>query len=104
MVTRRHLCKLHALYSNTLTAKTEYHLLVTKLIEDHMAPQRKHSTHTNMCLVRRQWYEQAKHDTATWYADAKTSPLTYKRYEKMCMDTNKLLAHHVREAHYMGRQ
>ena len=69
-----------------------------------MEPQGKHSTHTNVCLVRRQWYEQAKHDTATWYADAKTSPLTYKRYEKMCMHTNKLLAHHLREAHYMGRQ
>ena len=62
-VTRRHLRKLHAVYSNTLTAKTEYHLLVTKLIEEQMAAQRLHNTHTHMCLVRRQWYEQAKRDT-----------------------------------------
>ena len=102
--TRRHLCKLHTLYSNTLAAKMEYHLLVTKLIEEQMAAQRLHSTHTNMCLVRRQWYEQAKHDTVTWYADAKTSLLSYKRYERLCTETNKLLTHHLRQAHYMWRQ
>ena len=101
---RRHLCKLHALYSSTLTAKTEYHLLVTKLAEEQMAAQRLHSTHTNMCLVRRQWYEQAKHDALKWYADAKTSLMSYKRYEKMCTETNKLLAHRLRQAHYMWRQ
>ena len=67
-VTRRHLRELHTLYSNPLTAKTEYHLLVTNLIEEQMAAQRLHSTHPNMCLERRQWYEQAKHDTVTWYA------------------------------------
>ena len=63
-----------------------------------------HSTYTNMCLERRQWYEQAKHDTVTWYADAKTSLLAYKRYERMYTDTNMLLAHHLRQAHYMWRQ
>ena len=38
-VTRRHLRELHTLYSNTLTAKTEYHLPVTNLIEEQMAAQ-----------------------------------------------------------------
>ena len=99
-VTRRHLCTLHALYPNTLTAKTDYHMLVAKLIKEQMAAQRLHCTRTNMCQVRRQWYEQAKHDTMTCYADAKTSLLICKRYEEMCTKTNKLL----RQAHYMWRQ
>ena len=103
-VTRRHLRELHTLYSNTLTAKTEHHLLGTNLIEEQMAGQRLHSTYTNMCLERRQWYEQAKHDTVTWYADSKTSLLTYKRYERMYTDTNMLLVHHLRQAHYMWHQ
>ena len=55
--TRRHLCKLNTLHTNTLTAKTEDHQLVTKLIEAQMAAQRLHSTLTNMCLLRRQCYE-----------------------------------------------
>ena len=46
-------------------------MLVTKLIKHHMAAQRLHDTHTYMCQVRRQWYEQAKYDTGTWYADEK---------------------------------
>ena len=33
-VTQPHLCTLHAYYSNTLTAKTDYHMLVTKLIKE----------------------------------------------------------------------
>ena len=33
-VTRRHLRELHTLYFNTLTAKTEYHLLVTNPVEE----------------------------------------------------------------------
>ena len=77
-VTRRHLCTLHAFYSNTLTAKIDYHMLVVKLIKEQMAAQRLHYTHTNMWLVRRQWYERAKHDTETWYADARTSLLICK--------------------------
>ena len=55
-----------------------------------MAAQRLHCTHTNMCQVRRQWYEQAKHDTVTWYADAKTSLLICKRYEEMCTETKQV--------------
>ena len=79
-------------------------MLVGKLIKEQMAAHRLHCTHTNMCQVRRQWYEQAKHDTVTWYADAKTSLLNRKRYEEMCTGTNKLLAHYLRQAHYMWRQ
>ena len=69
-----------------------------------MAAQQLHNTLTNMCLLRRQWYVQAKHVTVMLYADTKTSLLTYKRYEKVCTETNKLLTHHSRQAHYMWRQ
>ena len=103
-LTRRHLRKLRTLYANTLTAKTEYHLLVSNLIEEQIAVQRLHKTYTTMCLERRQLYEQAKHDIVKWYADVKTSLHTYNRYERMCTDTNMLLAHHMRHAHYMWRQ
>ena len=103
-VARWHLCTLHTLCANTLTAKAHYHMLVAKLIKEQMAAQRLHYTHTNMCPVRRQWYEQARHDTMTWYADAKTSLLICKRYEKMCAETHKVLAHYLRQAHYMWCQ
>ena len=33
-VTRQHLCTLHAYYTNTLTAKPDYHMLVPKLIKE----------------------------------------------------------------------
>ena len=72
VVTRQHLCTLHAYYTNTLAAKIDYYMLVTKLITEQMAAQRLHNTHTHMCQVHRQWYEQAKYDTVTWYVDAKT--------------------------------
>ena len=95
-VTRRHLSTLYAYYTNALTAKTDYHMLVTKLITEQMAAQRLHNTHTHMCQVRRQWYEQAKYDTVTCYVDAKMLLLICRRYEKMCAETNKLLDHHLR--------
>ena len=79
-------------------------MLVATLIKEQMAAQRLHCTHTNMCQVRRQWCEQAKHDTVTWYANAKTSLLICKRHEEMCTETNKPLAHYLRQAHYMWRQ
>ena len=40
----------------------------------------------------------------TWYADAKTSLLICKRYEEMCTETDKLLTHYLRQAHYMWCQ
>ena len=79
-VARQHLCTLHTYYTNTLTAKTDYHRLVTKSTKDQMAAQRLHDTHAHMCQVRRQWYEQAKYDTGVWYADAKMLPLICGRY------------------------
>ena len=103
-VPRQHLCTLLAYYTNTLTAKMDYHMLITKLIKGQMAPQRLHNTHTHMCQEHRQWYEQAKYDTVTWYVDAKTLLLICGRYEKMCADTDKLLNHHLRQAHYMWCQ
>ena len=102
-VTRRHLYELRTLYANTLTAKTEYHLLVSNLIKEHIEAQRLHNTYTTMCLERRQWYEQGKQDTVKWYADLKTSHLTYARFERLCTDTN-LLGHHMQQAHYTWRQ
>ena len=103
-VTRHQLCTLHAYYTSTLTAKPDYHMLATKLIKEQMAAQRLHDTHTHMCQVRRQWCEQAKYDTMTWYVDAKTSLLICRQHEKMCAETNKLLDHHLRQARYMWYQ
>ena len=60
-VARQHLRTLHAYYTNALTAKTDYHMLVTRLLKDQTATQRLHDTHTHMYRVRRQWYEQAKY-------------------------------------------
>ena len=40
----------------------------------------------------------------TWYASAETSLLIRKRYEEMCTETNKPVAHYVRQAHYMWRR
>ena len=82
----------------------DYHRLVTKLIKDQTAAQRLHDTHAHMCQVRRQWYEQAKYDTRMWYADAKMLPLICGRYQKMCVGTDKLLDHHLRQAHYIWCQ
>ena len=38
-VARQHLCTLQMYYTNTPTAKTDYHILVTKLIKDQMTAQ-----------------------------------------------------------------
>ena len=103
-VTPQHLQELRTIYTNTLTAKTEYHVLVTNLIKEHIVAQRLHNTYTTMCLERRQWYEQAKHDTVRRYADLKPSLLTYERFERMRTDTSLLLAHHTQQAHCTWRQ
>ena len=100
-VARQHLCTLHTYYTNTLTAKTDYHRLVTKLIKDEVTAQRLHDTHAHMCQIRRQWYEQAKCDTGMWYADAKMLLLICGRYQRMCAGTAKLLDLRLRQAHYM---
>ena len=43
----QHLRTLHTQYTNTQTAKTDCHMLVTKLIKDQMTAQRLHDTHTH---------------------------------------------------------
>ena len=69
-VARQHLRTLHTCYTNTLTAKTDYHRLVTKLVEEPMTAQQLQDTHAHLCQIHRQWYEQAKYGTGIWYADA----------------------------------
>ena len=104
-VAQRHLQELHTVYTNTPTAaKTEYHLLATNLLKERTEAQRLYNTFTTKCLERRQWYEQAKHDTVRRYADIKTSLLTYERFERLRTDTDLLLAHHMQQAHYTWRQ
>ena len=62
-ITLQHLRELRTVYTNTLTAKTNYHLLVTNLLKEHIEARRLHNAYTTMCLERRRWYHQAKHDT-----------------------------------------
>ena len=59
----QHLRELRAVYAKTLTAKQDYHLPVTNPLKEHMETQRLKNTYTAMCTERRQWYDQAKHDT-----------------------------------------
>ena len=58
VVARQHLHTLHMCYTNTLTAKLDYHGLVTKLVNEQRQAQRLHDTHTHLCQIRKQWYEQ----------------------------------------------
>ena len=71
-VTRGHLCTLHAYYANTLTAKTDYHMLVTKLVKEQMAAQRLHNTNTHMCQVRRRWYVWGQRVSALGFGQTKS--------------------------------
>ena len=103
-VARQHLRTLHMHYTNTLTAKTNYHRLVTKLVEEHMTAQQLQDTHAHLCQIRRQWYEQAKYDTGIWYADAKLLLMISGRYRRLCASTEKLLDLHQRQALYMWHQ
>ena len=101
---RQHLRTLHTHYTNTLRAKTDYHIFVTKVIKDQMTAQRLQDTHTHLCQIRRQWYEQAKYDAAMWYADAKMLLLIRGRYWRLCAGAEKLLDLHLRQALYMWCQ
>ena len=92
------------MYTNTLTAKTKYHLLVTNLPKEHIEAQRLHNTYTTMCLERRPWCDQAKHDTMRRYAGIKTYLLSYERFERLRTDTDLLLAHHTQRALYTWLQ
>ena len=46
-VARQHLHTLHMGYTNTLMAKTDYHRLVTKLVDEQRQAQRLQDTHTH---------------------------------------------------------
>ena len=103
-VARQHLHILHMWYTNTLTAKTDYHRLVTKLVDEQRQAQRRQDAHTHLYQIHRQWYEQAKDDTRIWYADAKLLLMINDRYRRLSAGTDKLLDLHQRHATYMWRQ
>ena len=90
--------------TNTLMAKTKYHQLVTNLLKEHIETQRLHNASTTMCLERRRWYAQAKHDTIGHYTDIKAAHHLQERYKKLCTDADVLLAHHERQALYTWLQ
>ena len=96
--------ELHTMYTNTLTAKTKYHLLVTNLLKEHIEAQRLHNTYATLCVERRRCYDQAKHDTMRRYADIKTSLLSYERFQRLRTDIDLLLAHHMQQAQYTWLQ
>ena len=88
------------MYTNTLTAKQDYHLLVTNLLKEHIETQHRTIAYTALCLERRKWYEQPKHYTMQHYANAKTTLLSHERFTRLCADTAVLLTNHNRQAHY----
>ena len=54
-----HIRELRAVYAKTLTAKRDYHLLVTNLLKEHIETQHHMNAYTALCLERRQWYKQS---------------------------------------------
>ena len=88
------------MYTKTLTAKRDYHLLVTNLLKENIEIQRLKDTYTAMCLERRHWYDQAKRDTMRQYADLKMSLLSYERFARLRTDTAVLLTCHTQQALY----
>ena len=100
----QHLRELRTMYTNTVTAKKDCHLLVANLLKEHIETQRLHNAYTAMCLERRQWYNQAKHDSMRQYANMKTSLLSYERFERLRTDRDVVLAHHTQRALYTWLQ
>ena len=96
----QHVRELRAVYTKTLTAKQDYHLLVTNLLKEHIETQHRKNAYTVLCLERRQWYEQAKHYTMLQHANGKTSLLSHERFARLCTDTTLLLTDHNRHARY----
>ena len=78
--------------------------MVANLLKEHIEAQQLHNAYTTMCLERRQWYDQAKHDTMRQYADMKTSFLSYGTFERLRTDTDVLLTHHTQQALYTWLQ
>ena len=96
----QHLGELRRVYTNRPTAKTNYHVLVTHLPREHIEALRLQNAHTTMCLEHRRWYDHAKHDTMRHHAYMKTSLLSYEMFERLCTETDVLLAHHMQKAIY----
>ena len=88
------------MYTKTLTAKKDYHLLVANLLREHIETQRLKNAYTAICMERRQWYDHAKHDTMCQYADMKMSLLSYERFARLRTDTVVLLTCHTQQALY----
>ena len=88
------------MYTKTLTAKQDYHLLVTNLLKEHIETQHHTNAYAALCLERRQWYEQAKHYTMQQYANTKTSLLSHERFTRLYADTTLLFTDHNRQARY----
>ena len=101
VMARQHLHTLHMGYTDALTAKTDYHRLVIKLVDQQRQTQRLHDTHAHLYQIRRQWYEQAKDDTRMWYTDAKLLLMVNDRYWRLSAGTAKLLDLHHQQATYM---
>ena len=78
----------------TLTAKQDYHLLVTNLLSEHTKTQHHTNAYTALCVERQQWYEQAKHYTMQQCANAKTIFLTHERFAHLCAGTRLFLTNH----------
>ena len=51
------------MYTNTLTAKTNYHLLVTSVLKEHIEAQRLHNAYKTMYVDRQRRYGHEKHHT-----------------------------------------
>ena len=83
---------------------TLLHCANTAWAKEHIEAQRLHNDYTTMCLERRQWYDEAKHDTMRQYEDMKTSLLSYERFERLRTDTDVLLTHHTQQALYTWLQ
>ena len=92
-----HIRVLRAVYAKTLTAKRDYHPMVTNVLKENIATHSLQNPHTRMCVERRRWYDQGKHDTRRQYADIEMSNLSYERCARVRRDTALLLTSHVQQ-------
>ena len=93
-----HVRELRAMYTKTLTAKRDYHLLVTNLLREHIETQHHTNAYTALFVPLSAF--QAKHSTMQQYANAKTPFLMHERYAGLCTNTTLLLTDHRRQTQY----
>ena len=86
------------MYAKTHKAKNDYHMMVTNLLKEHIETRRIRKEYKAMCMERRQWYDQAKHDTMRQYAAPKMSLVSYERFAGLRTDTTLLLTRHTQQA------